>query len=310
MSTLSINNSTFSGNNSGGGGSGGGIFNELMTSTLSVVNSTFSGNSSLDGGGIFIFGGTVSVSNSTFSGNSAHNGLGGGGIFIYVGSTASVSNSTFSDNSTNIGGGGINNWGTLNLSNSTFSGNSAHRGGGIDNQGTLTASNSTFSGNSAGGIYSSNNGTLNLSNTILANSPSGDDCVNDGGMVNASGVNLVETGNCVSPGPNVLTADPKLGPLKNNGGPTKTMALLAGSPALDAADNALCAADPVNNLDQRGAPRPYGSSCDIGAFEYGAIAADLAGATAAIPTLSEWALLLLSGLLGLVTALTLRRSPH
>jgi hypothetical protein len=62
-------------------------------------------------------------------------------------------------------------------------------------------------------------------------------------------------------------SDPLLGPLQNNGGPTKTHALLPGSPAIDAGNDAVCAADPVNGLDQRGVARPQGASCDIGAYE-------------------------------------------
>ena len=289
---------------------GGGIYNagtlNLSNCTFSG-NSVFSGNSFTNGGGGIVNTGTLNISNSTFSGNSANYG----GSIDNAG-TLNIRNSTFSGNSATVyGGGSIYNGGTLNLSNSTFSGNSASYGGGIENGGTLNLSNSTFSGNSAnfgGGIY--NIGTLNLGNTILANSTSGNDCVNSNGTVNPAGVNLVETGDCVNPGPGILTADPKLRPLANHGGSTKTMALLAGSPAIDAADNALCVVDPVNNLDQRGATRPYGLRCDIGAYEYGAIASDLAGTTTAIPTLSEWSLLLLSGLLGLVTVLTLRRSPN
>ena len=211
--TLTVSNSTFSGNSTDGpGGGGGGIFNQ---GTLTVTNSIFSGNSTADtgyGGGIFNNGGTLTVTNSTFSGNST--AANGGGIFNI--GTLTVTNSTFSGNSTGLGGGGgiYNNIGTLTVTNSTFSGNSAGGGGGgIYNQGTLTVTNSTFSGNSAvhdgGGIYSYNS-TVYLSNTILANSLSGGDCANFGGTINASGVNLVEDGTCTIPG--ALTADPLLGP--------------------------------------------------------------------------------------------------
>ena len=58
-----------------------------------------------------------------------------------------------------------------------------------------------------------------------------------------------------------------LGPMQNNGGPTETMALGPGSAAIDAADDAICAAAPVNSLDQRGVARPQGLHCDIGAVE-------------------------------------------
>ena len=60
---------------------------------------------------------------------------------------------------------------------------------------------------------------------------------------------------------------PLLSPLQNNGGPSETMALGPGSAAIDAADDATCAAPPVNNLDQRGVTRPQGLHCDIGAVE-------------------------------------------
>jgi hypothetical protein len=66
-------------------------------------------------------------------------------------------------------------------------------------------------------------------------------------------------------------ADPKLGPLANNGGPTLTMALLPGSPAIDAGNTSLAPA-----TDQRGFPRPAGLAADIGAFEYGSVMPTLA----------------------------------
>jgi hypothetical protein len=65
----------------------------------------------------------------------------------------------------------------------------------------------------------------------------------------------------------LVDVDALLGSLRDNGGPTKTMALLPGSPAIDAADDAVCAAPPVNEIDQRGEPRPAGPHCDMGSFE-------------------------------------------
>ena len=64
-----------------------------------------------------------------------------------------------------------------------------------------------------------------------------------------------------------INGNPVLGPLQNNGGPTQTMARGAGSAARDAANDAICAAPPVDNLDQRGIARPQGPHCDIGAVE-------------------------------------------
>lgn len=201
---------------------------------------------------------------------------GGGGILNF--GTLIVSHSTFSGNHAVANGGGIGNNGTLaTVSNSTFSNNSAVSfGGGIVNiLSTLTVSNSTFSGNraavSGGGIRNRGDATLNLANTLLANSTGGD-CSN-AGILNTSGVNLVEDGSC---DPDAITGDPNLGPLADNGGPTKTHALLTDptlSPAIDAADNAVCAAPPINNRDQRDEVRPVDGDgdntavCDIGVYE-------------------------------------------
>jgi len=284
-SALTVTNSTFSGNTASWAG---GIYNE---DTLTVTNSTFSDNSASygDGGGIMNNGGTLTVTNSNFSGNFASSGFGGGvynggtltitnstfsgnsapwyGGGVYNGGTLTITNSTFSANSANSSGGGIHSYGTLTVTNSTFSGNSAlGYGGGIAHWGvsTLTVANSTFSGNSAnygGGIY--NYSTLNYANTILANSTSGGDCYNDG-TIGTNTNNLVEDGSCSAS----LSGDPNMGALADNGGPTQTMALLGGSPAINAGDDATCAAAPVNTMDQRGVARLQGAHCDIGAYEY------------------------------------------
>ena len=128
--------------------------------------------------------------------------------------------------------------------------------------------NSTFSGNSApsgGGIL--NFGTATLKNTIVANSPSGGDCVgaSDGGY------NLVEDGSCLTAGTTSISGDPLLGELADNGGPTKTHALLEGSPAIDAIPDTNGSTpgcgDAGITTDQRGVARPQGSACDIGAYE-------------------------------------------
>jgi hypothetical protein len=243
---------------------GGGIFND--NGTLTVTNSALSGNSATNGGGgIFNYNGTLNVMNSTLSGNSADFGGGiennGGGL--------TVTNSTLSGNSSG-GGGGIYNTGTLTVTNSTLSGNSVTSsggGGGIFNDGgTLTITNSTLSGNSAtanngGGIFN-NGGTLNYANTIIANSSSLSDCFNNA-TIGTNTKNLVEDNTC-SP---AVHGDPKLGPLANNGGSTWTLALLAGSPAIDAGNDSVCTNSPVSGLDQRGVTRPQGAHCDIGSFE-------------------------------------------
>ncbi len=171
--TLTVTNSTISGNSAF---VGGGIYSE-HNGTLTVINSTISGNSATyDGGGIYSGpNGTLTVINSTISGNSATHG---GGI-CSVGLT--VTNSTLAGNSADKGGGIYNLERDLIVTNSTISDNSAnHSGGGIyNNSYMLTITNSTASDNSTegdgGGIYSEYNGTLTVTNsTASGNSAEGD----------------------------------------------------------------------------------------------------------------------------------------
>jgi hypothetical protein len=276
---LTVSNSTLSGNSAG---DGGGIYN---TGTLTVTGSTLSGNSAGDGGGIYNEGNmaTLTLSSSTLSGNSARSG--GGGIFIN-GGTMTVSNSTLSGNSTSSYGGGIYNYGTLTVTNSTLSGNSAsYYGGGIYNgvSRQVTLTNVTLTANRAnrdgGGLFvdgGSSDGPL-LHNTLIAGNfrtdttrndihgrlnPGGDyNLIGDGtGMTGLSnGVNGNQIGSAGAP------IDPLLGPLQDNGGPTLTHALLSGSPAIDAGNNAY-----ATYWDQRGEgfPRIVNGIIDIGAFEY------------------------------------------
>ena len=155
----------------------------------------------------------------------------------------------------------------LTLNNLTVANGRGAGGGGIYNNGTLTVTNSTLSGNSVtdvdygrGGGISNSGGSATLQNTIVANSPSGGDCY---GTVTDGGHNLDSDGNCgFGTANNSLSGvDPLLGPLADNGGPTKTHALLAGSPAIDKGNSFGATAD------QRGVARPQGAASDIGAFE-------------------------------------------
>jgi CSLREA domain-containing protein len=272
--TLTVSNSTFSGNSANYGG--GGIDN--YGGTLTVSNSTISNNSAtgIGGGGGILNNGTLTVNNSTFSGNSAT--VSGGGIENYDG-TLTVSNSTFSGNSANYGGGGIDNYGgTLTVSNSTISNNSATGiggGGGILNNGTLTVNNSTFSGNSAtvsggGGGIRINGGSATIRNTIIANSENGGECV--GTLSGTNNNNLIDDnvnacGLTNGMNGNIIAANPNLGALT---GSPAYFPLTAGSLALNAGDNATCAA-----TDQRGVFRPQGGQCDIGAFEMSVVSLPL-----------------------------------
>jgi hypothetical protein len=246
---------------------GGGVFSN--GGKLTITNSAFHDNHALFGGGVMIYNGTLTVINSTFSGNF---GSVGGGIASYD-STATISSSEFDVNSaskSNIaagsGGGIFSEGGQLTVSNSTFYRNSADSdGGGIagDNS-TVAVTNCTFAHHSAGvtgnAIERTGGGSLVLRNTIVAYSTAGTNCV--GSLTDGGGNLSYPDTSC--PG---INSNPRLLSLNANGGPTFTMLLDRGSPAIDAANDATCAATPVNNLDQRGVKRPQGSHCDIGAVE-------------------------------------------
>ena len=175
---------------------GAGIYN---ASTLTVTDSTFSGNRAANGGGGIFSLDTLRVTNSTFSGNSVTELVKSGGGISNNNGTLTVTNSTFSNNRAYSGGGISNNNGVLTVTNSTFSVNSADTGGGIFNDGTLTMSNSTFFGNSSddrdrgGGILNAD--TAYLAGNVFAAGLSGDNCVNTG-TLNDNGYNLSDDASC------------------------------------------------------------------------------------------------------------------
>jgi len=261
--TITVTNSTISGNSTQSIGEGGGIYN---TGTVTLTSSTISGNSATErGGGIFNNAdGIIVLAYSTLSGNSVP-GKEGSSIFNTTMGTVTITNSTLSGNSAS--NGNIYNFGAVSISNSTFSDNSAGRGSAITNNGSgmVTVTNSTFSGNLGfnGGTIHNYSGTVTLNNTLIGKGAQDDNCY---GTISSNGAayNLSDDNTCGAGVTEVASLG--LGTLGANGGATQTIPLLAGSPAIDAALAANCPA-----TDQRGFIRPAGASCDIGAFEYGAV---------------------------------------
>jgi hypothetical protein len=232
---------------------GGGIQN---SGNLVMIGCTLIGNSAPRGGGLYDRSGSLEMIGCTVTGNSATNG---GGLF----QTHSYAN-TFP---------------TATLINSTVAGNSASKtGGGIDARDVLTLTNCTVSGNFTagigGGVYSAT-GSITMANTIAAGNTNVSGASDIGGPENVSGeFNLIGTGGSggLVSGVNgniVGAVSPGLVSLGNNGGPTETIALLPGSPAIAAGDPALSVDGNGMPLttDQRGLPRVYGGTVDIGAYE-------------------------------------------
>jgi predicted outer membrane repeat protein len=287
LGNLTVNHSTVSGN--GADLSGGGLCD--YGSTLSILNSTFSGNSvgalgdGGNGGALFASGRNASVANCTFAGNTAT--FDGGAIEDWPDAAGplAISNSTF-DGNTAMDGGALEVYDVANVTNCTFAGNVAtdnSSGGGaihVGWVGTLTAVNDTVAYNQGhgGGLSVDAGGVASLYNTIVALNTqttwqgvtSPDDIV--GAVSSSSACNLIGTGGSGGLVDNVNgnlvgVANPGLaGGLADNGGPTQTIALLADSPAIDAgSDNILGITVPT--VDQRGVARPSGR-IDIGAYQY------------------------------------------
>jgi hypothetical protein len=217
----------------------GGIYNE---GTFTLNNSTVSDNVGVGFGGGISNGGMLTLNNATVSGNSAIGDIDGGGILN--GGTVTLNNSTVSGNNDF----GIENYGTVTLNNSTVSGNDFGVHGGA------TVSNSTVAGN----LYGIFGGLVNARNSIIARNTYRDLY----GNLTSLGHNLIGNTQDISgfDPTDLLNVDPMLGPLQDNGGPTFTRALLAGSPALNAGDPTQLGAP-----DQRGAVRSRG--VNIGAYQ-------------------------------------------
>ncbi len=228
------------------------------------------------GGGIWSFGWPVTIEDSTISGNLAQEH--GGGIYHYLGSSLTVSGTTISGNVADDdtdglgrGGGVFKAGGGMSITSSTISGNtSGEDGGGIfsDTSSTIAIAHSTItannvtggSGRDGGGIYS--NETANLNHTIVAGNFKGGSALNDvfGSFSAASSLigdrgsaSVTNVSNLSIVGTSGSPINALLGSLADNGGPTKTHALLVGSPAIDAGNVlAVAGSDGIPLLDQRG----------------------------------------------------------
>ena len=260
---------------------GGGILNFGDLSLDRVVVSDNTENSpapasfDLGGGGIYNGDGSVlNLTDSTVSNNTAVNQP-GGGIYGFFNSTIYITNSTVSGNLSGDVAGGLRSLGNPTVVNSTFSGNTStvwHGGGIFHTDGQLTVTNSTFARNvapagTASGILVATFGApanATLTNNVLEGNGGAFACAIEGGgaaTITSDGFNVISDGSCSPIGSDLSNTDALLGPLADNGGPTLTHALSAGSPAIDAANPAACPA-----TDQRGVARD--AACDVGAFEF------------------------------------------
>ena len=275
---------------------GGAIYNQGV---MQVSNTLIDGNFALGSAGGIGNAGMLTLESSIVAHNEARGGA-GGGLVNNVPGTLNINNSTLDGNQAlDFQGGGINNAGNLTVFNSTISNNSATTsGGGIYNAGTANLAFSTITGNLAdsfadsfapdstftgGGIYNLANQTVNMGASVLAwnyRRATANDCAGD--VIQSQDYNYVQTTtpDCFligAVGNNRAGGDPNLEPLQDNGGPLAgssqrplTLLLLTGSPALDAIPPAACynfvTGAPLHR-DQRGAPRPVGGACDMGAVE-------------------------------------------
>jgi len=300
LTALTLVDSVVTGSSTAGANApGGGLF--TATTTL-LTRSTVSGNwtegyGSL-GGGVMVVFGLGTLTDSTISDNWTEGSTaGGGGLVVFWGwFDATLINSTISGNATYgdaSQAGGFAAGGNAFVINSTVSGNSTHgynSGGGFTDAGAfsvtgnVTLTNSTIVDNvpAQGGpsinLATPDTTVLTATNTILANSGRGATPLCSRAVDVASSThNLASDDSCGTDtligGASVAFDDLALGALADNGGATKTHALLAGSVAIDAGDADACAAAPVSNLDQRGDARPVDGNgdgtaiCDVGSFE-------------------------------------------
>jgi hypothetical protein len=199
-------------------------------------------------------------------------------VYSFFNTATTIERSTISGNVSSDVGGGIRSLGNAEIINSTISGNEAtgwYGGAMFITDGVVNMSFTTVADNTSPswapaavfvGTFTAASATLNLDDSIIANNvtegcflaPFGAGAV----AINSLGHNVFTDGTCYPVGSDQIVASAGLDSLADNGGPTLTHALLTGSPAIDAADDAVCPA-----TDQRGVARPQGAGCDVGAYE-------------------------------------------
>ncbi len=253
-------------------GEGGGLYNN--GGKVEIADTIFSANNSFHVGAIGNTG-TMTVTNSLFINNLARVA---GAILNDVGGSLLITGTTFTGNdATQTSGGAIQNEGTLIIANSTFDNNGALQGADLANDGTAHITNSTLtnvdtrSGNSIDSPSAS--AALTIRNSILDAGNGIPNCSVSAGTLDVDASNLATDSSCASA--TVKTeAQLNLGPLKINLGNTPTHSPMPGSAAIDAGNDAICAAAigapdyGAGGVDQRGIPRPQGAHCDVGAVEF------------------------------------------
>ena len=312
-------------------------FSGVVGTMVNTLNGSIAiTDATLSGGGVNSSGGAITVAGTTITGGGVNTSsgaisltgttIGGGGVNSSSGAVTLVDGSV-----TNAPGTGINtSTGAISLTRSLVSGSDSR---GINSSsGAISLVNSTVSGND-GGIYGGSStitldavtvtlndvdgegvgidtsgGTISMTHTIVAGHSQDCDVV-----PTTAQYSMDSDGSCGLAGAgNLSNANPLLGPLANNGGPTLTHLPQAGSPAIDSGSNGLCQA-----VDQRSVARPIDgdgdatATCDMGAVEAGARRPPPPpppSIVQPVPTLSGWALIALAAILALATAILRRRA--
>ncbi|MFC1747594.1 PKD domain-containing protein [Pseudomonadota bacterium] len=284
-----VENSLFETNSAREGGAIGGEGVSVFRSVLSDNYAAF------NGGGYYALAGSARIIDSVISNNTALTS--GGGVYVSLADSAVIERSLITGNTSNQGAGIANEKGLVNLNQSTVVQNVTTKlslsspgvGGGVygGSESDYFINNSTLYDNSAS---SGNNvfvdslaNSVHVKNSIIGLSDPADSC--DGAAPISSGGNNIETSDSCSLNQptDLVNTDPLLSELKDNGGPTLSMAVDASSPAIDAGNASSCtntyhsatvSDEHQANTDQRGANRPVDgdgdlvSTCDIGAYEF------------------------------------------